>query len=99
MEKFSNYDILFNLMKKYKLANKEIEEILKIINSIYLHEEFQRRMTSEFLHHDKITLGEHIIEDTIVTYLLSKKHIDTPDFNLDIALKTSMLHDLYTLPW
>ena len=63
---------------------------------------FERRMTNEFLHHSDITLGEHIIEDTIMTYLLSqkylRKHLNT-NYRMDLALKISMLHDLYTIPW
>ena len=44
-----------------------------MIEIIYIHDEFQRRMTSEFKHHGEITLGAHILEDTVVNYLLSKK--------------------------
>ena len=53
-------------------------------------------MAKPFLHHSDITLGEHIIEVTIMTYFESKKH---KNINLDLALKIAMLHDLYTLPW
>lgn len=90
---------LFDLLNKYNLTNDEKEEFLNIVTSIYSHDEFQRRMTNEFLHHDKITLGEHILEDAIVTYLLSQKYKDNPNFNLVIATKIAMMHDLYTLPW
>lgn len=57
-------------------------------------------MTDEYYHHDKITLGEHILEDTIVTYLLSKKHKKNPKYNTNVASKIAMMHDLnmYPLP-
>lgn len=42
-------------------------------HNIFIHDEFQRRMNPEFPHHNKITLGEHILENTIVTCLLSQK--------------------------
>ena len=54
------------LLEKYKLSNIEKEELLSIIAFIYNHDEFQRRLTKDFLHHDTITLGEHIIEVTIM---------------------------------
>ena len=93
-----NNDIINKLYNKYDL-NKNDEEylnsiILPIINNI----NFKRRMTKDFLHHGCITLGEHIIEDTILTYVLSKKKIKT-NYRMDLAIKISMLHDLYTVPW
>ena len=69
-----------------------------MIKNIFLHDEFQRRCTNEFLHHGNTTLGEHLLEDTIITYLLlsteKEKSID-----MELALKISMMHDLYTIPW
>lgn len=94
-----NQDILMQLFDKYNLTNAEKEELLKIINYIFIHDEFQHRMTDEYYHHDKITLGEHILEDTIVTYLLSKKHKENPKYNTNVALKIAMMHDLYMYPW
>ena len=90
---------LFDLFKKYDLSIEDIDIILSICETIYSHDEFQRRMTDEFLHHDKVTLGMHILEDTIVTYILYKKHKFTSDFDLSIALKIAMMHDFYELPW
>ena len=90
------------IFDKYKLSSDEINEFMGIINPIYVHKEFQRRLTNEFLHHSDITLGEHIVEDAVVTYMLSKnylkKHIGV-NFDLDIAVTIAMLHDLYTVPW
>ena len=92
-------DILEMLFNKYKFSDEDRNKLLDVIGNIYNHSEFKRRMTSEFLHHGDITLGRHILEDTIKTYLLSKKYLDNDNFDLSIALKISMLHDLYTLPW
>ena len=85
------------ILKKYNISNDDKSNFLNIINPIVKHEEFQRRMTSEFLHHGNITLGEHIIEDAVVTYLLSKK--SKKNINLALAVKIAMLHDLYTVSW
>ncbi len=90
-----NYKKLDRLFNKYKLSREEINEIMKVIKPIFEHREFQKRMEKDFLHHSDITLGEHILEDTIVTYRLAKKK----KCNVELALKISMLHDLYTSPW
>ena len=87
------------LFQKYKIKEEEKELILKIIKPIIEHPEFQRRCTSKFLHHGSITLGEHILEDTIVTYKLSRKYLKNKNYNIDAALKIAMFHDLYTIPW
>lgn len=93
-------DNIFNtLIKKYQLNNKDRNYIKKIINPIYSHPEFQRRMTNEFFHHSDITLGEHLLEDTIMTYILVNKYFKRQEVNLPIALKIAMMHDLYTMPW
>lgn len=93
-----NYLKLNKLFDKYYLNLASRNEIKKIINPIFIHNEFQRRMTKEFMHHSNITLGEHILEDTIVTYLLLKKR-KKKQCRIDLALKIAMLHDLYTIPW
>ena len=92
-------NILDTLFDKYHFSDEDREFVLSIISDIYNHSEFQKRMSSEFLHHGNITLGRHILEDTIKTYMLSRKYISEDSFDLSIALKISMLHDLYTLPW
>lgn len=86
----------FNLCNKYNLTNAQKKEIYRIIKRILFHKEFQRRFEDDFMHHGNTSLSEHILEDTIVTYKLSKKK---SNINLDLALKISMMHDLYTLPW
>lgn len=95
----SNINTLNYLMDKYKLTRSQKEELFDIIKDIFYHDEFQRRMTEEYKHHDKLILGYHLLEDTIVTYLFSKKCIKDSNFDLNIALNISMLHDLYTSPW
>lgn len=98
MKNIPNHQILITLFKRYKLTNNEQEELLAIIINIYVHDEFQRRLTNEFPHHGKTTLGEHILKVTIVTYKHLKKR-PKKKAKLDIAVKIAMLHDLYTLPW
>ena len=95
-----NYLKLYTLFNKYHLSMDDKNYILKVIEPIFSHEEFQKRMTNLFPHHSDITLGEHILEDTIVTYLLLKKKMKKKKhYQLDLAIKISMLHDLYTIPW
>ena len=95
-----NKKIIKKIFDKYGLNGKDADKFMEIINPIYEHKEFQQRITKKFLHHGDITLGEHIIEDAVVTYLMGKdylmKHIG---FDLDIAVIIAMLHDLYTVPW
>ena len=95
----TNNKLIFSLLKKYELSNDEIEELVNVIESIYQHDEFQRRISKEFSHHDDITLGYHIIEVTILAYILSKRYSKNKEIDLNVALKIAMLHDLYTQPW
>lgn len=95
-----NKKILNNLLDKYSLTLEEKNELLGIIYPMFRHNEFQRRMSKEFLHHSDITLGSHIIEDSILTYLYSKKYMQKHEnYRLDLAVRIAFLHDLYTLPW
>lgn len=88
------------IITKYNLNSEEKIELLSIIRPIINHSEFKRRMTSEFLHHSDITLGEHIIEDAVVTYKLCKnKNKKKEKVNTRLAVIISMFHDLYTNPW
>lgn len=83
------------LLNKY-LHEDEKLEFLEIVKPIFLSEEFKRRCTKEFPHHDNFTLGEHILEVAMFTYLECKKRTD---INLETAVMIAMMHDLYTLPW
>ena len=90
---------LYNLLNKYNLNDDEKHEFINIIYQILVHDEFQRRMTTEFIHHGtSITLGEHIIKDAIMTYLFVKNSKEKY-LNLRLAVTIAMLHDLYTVPW
>ena len=81
---------------------KEQEEFLSIVKDIVLHKEFERRCTEEFYHHGTVTLGQHIIKDTLLTYRMVKiykiKH-PLSKIELEDALLISLFHDLYTEPW
>ena len=96
MEKENNRDILNKIISKYDLEVKERNYLKKLINPIIIHPEFQRRMTKEFPHHGDISLGEHIIEDSIVTYKLAKLK---NNIRMDLAIRIAMFHDLYTINW
>lgn len=98
----NNIDKLNSILKICKINEKEKDEILSIIMPIFMHEEFQKRMTNSFMHHGTTTLGEHILYDTVLTYKLSKKYIrrhPNKKYNLEYALKISMMHDLYTIQY
>ena len=95
-------DIIKKICDKYKMTGDDTNYFMEIIKPIYKHKEFQRRLTNVFLHHSDITLGEHIIEDAVVTYLLSKKYMakhSSVHYDVVVAVRIAMLHDLYTLPW
>ncbi len=96
----NNLEQLYEIMNNYKLTKEEQKEFLELIINIFKHSEFQLRMGNEFLHHGNITLGYHILQDTVVTYLLCKKKIKKgATVDVGLAVHISMMHDLYTLPW
>lgn len=92
-----NFDLIYNLFDKYKLSNDDRNLLLKIIKPILNHEEFQKRFTDVFLHHNKVTLGEHIIEVAIETFIISKRQ--KTNIDLELALNIAMMHDLYSTSW
>ena len=95
-----NKETLNSLMLKYGLSKDERKEFFKIIYKIFRHKEFQRRMTSEFNHHNDITLGYHVLEVALCTYKTCKKKIKKGiKVNTNVAVKIAMLHDFYELPW
>ncbi len=83
------------IIDKYIKDENDKNDFYNIINPIVSHNEFQRRLTTEFLHHSDITLGEHIIEDAVLTYKYCKKK----NINVEVGVKIAMFHDLYTIPW
>ncbi len=94
----NNFDIE-KIYNKYHLTEEEKREIDIIIKDIYSHTEFIKRCEKPFYHHDRVTLGQHIIEDAIMTYILSRKYKNKNNYDISIALKIAMFHDLYTEPW
>jgi hypothetical protein len=90
--------IVESIYNKYNILDSDAFIISNVINEFIGHPEFKRRMSNEFLHHDKTTLGYHILEDTVVTYKLCKKK-NLSDKETTIALKIAMMHDLYVSPW
>ena len=89
--------IFVRLCLNNNLSKSEQKEIFSYIKKIMYHKEFQKRSTVMFLHHGNTTLGEHILEDTVLTYKQCKK--SNKKIDLELALKIAMMHDLYTLPW
>ena len=93
-------DKLDEIIKQYDLDDCEKEYLINLIYPIYCHMEFQKRLTDEYLHHGDITLGEHILKDTIKTYFLcQRKNKKKNKVDTSLSIKISMLHDLYTSPW
>ena len=93
----SNKEILDRLYYKYSLNKSDQDYLNTLIFPIIDNSNFKVRMTNEFMHHGKITLGEHILEDTIKTYVLLKKK--KTKYQSDLAIKIALFHDLYTIPW
>ena len=94
--------VVSDLFHKYHLSISDEKYLKSIILPIINNPNFEERLSNNFLHHSDITLGEHIIEDTIVTYLLSKKYLNKKkdsNYRLDLALEIALFHDLYTIPW
>ena len=91
-------DIFNKMCSKYNLSIEDKKYLEKIVLPIISNSNFVERTTNKFPHHGSITLGEHILEDTIVTYLLSKKK-KSKNYSIELAIKIALLHDLYTIPW
>ncbi len=94
-----NKKLLDDLLNTFSLTEQEKKEFLEIALPIIEHKEFQKRMSAEeFPHHAKISLGEHIISDAIVTYKLAKKK-NWERKKQARAIIIALFHDLYELPW
>ena len=89
--------------KQYKLSNYDTKRLWKIIEPIATHEEFAKRCSDPYFHHDIKTLGDHILCDAIVTYKLAtklkRKNHALKSINIELAVVIAMFHDLYELPW
>ena len=92
----------FNLNKfleKNNLSEDDKLFLLSIINDIYSHPEFQKRLDSKnYPHHSSISLGEHILNDAIVAYKIAKNK-NYSYSNLKLIILIAMFHDLYEFPW
>lgn len=100
--KSNNTKLLIMLLNRYHIKGNEKKELVNIIKPIYLHPEFQKRFESSFPHHGSVTVAEHLIEDTIKTYLLSKIYImkkKNKNYDIKSAIYIAIFHDLYTVPW
>ena len=89
----------YELYKKYaifyKLDKDEVKELWDIIEPIASSKEFTTRCSDPFFHHDKVTLGEHLLCGTIVTYKLAKRKKK----NIKLACLIAIFHDMYEIPW
>lgn len=86
----------------HKLTNYEKRKLWGIIAPICTHSEFIKRCKPPFFHHDLITLGDHIIADTVLTYKMIckfEKKSSTRLINKKVAVYIAMFHDLYEKPW
>ena len=106
-------DILEKLFVKYNLNENDKEYFISIVKDIIEHDEFIKRTQGNYLHHEKIYLGEHILNDAVVTYILGKKivvelmkkhsltmeNVEKNLYDPKTAIIIAMFHDLYTLPW
>lgn len=96
---YQKYHIIANY---YKLSNSDQKKLWKMIFPICNHEEFIKRCKPPYFHHGTITLSDHILADTILTYKLAnriKKENLRYNFSIKIAVYIAMFHDLYELPW
>lgn len=90
------------ILDRYKIEENDREELLSIMKPILVHPEFQNRFRNDFPHHGTISVSEHMIEDAIKTYLLSKIYImkkNNNNYNWKEAVYIALFHDLYTVPW
>ena len=89
--------------KQYKLSNYDTKRLWKIIEPIATHEEFAKRCSDPYFHHDIKTLGDHILCDAIVTYKLATKlkriNLALISINIELEVAIAIFHDIYELTW
>lgn len=100
MKEFTNNKKLVNnILHKYNISQDEQDFFWQIIEPIFRHSEFQKRMKATlFPHHDNISLGHHIISDAIYTLHLGLKKKLTKQ-KIKLAVIIAMFHDLYEKAW
>lgn len=87
------------ILWKYNI-NKDNQKVFwQIIDPIFNHPEFQKRMNASiFPHHDNISLGVHIISDAVYTLNLGlKQKLNKKQIKLAVII--AMFHDLYEKTW
>ena len=87
------------ILWKYNI-NKDNQKVFwQIIDPIFNHPEFQKRMNASiFQHHDNISLGVHIISDAVYTLNLGlKQKLNKKQIKLAVII--AMFHDLYEKTW
>ncbi len=92
---------IMNLLESYHFSSKDVNNFFDIIRPIFYHEEFLKRMNfEEFPHHNKTSLGEHIIKNSVLTYVICEKYKKLgANVKTDLAVKISMMHDLYEISY
>ena len=91
-------NMIDELCTRYNLDDYERNEFISIVKNIYGHYEFKKRAKKSFKHHGNTTLSEHLLEDAIKTYKMSKM-VKAEDYDISVAVTIAMLHDMYVLPW
>ncbi len=88
------------LLNKADLSKKEKKEFLTIVFPIIFHPEFIKRCNPTlYPHHAQVSLGEHLLNDAIITYKLIKNNKKYEQAELRLAVLIAMFHDFYELPW
>ena len=98
----NNINMINGIFDKYNIYEEDRKELIDIIMPIMKHPEFQKRLGDDFPHHGKVSVGEHVIEDAIKTYLLSKIYLSKKrkkKYDIKTAVYIALFHDLYTVPW
>ena len=90
-----------DLVNMHGFSLEDKEKFLSLIKPIVLHKEFMKRYNAQkYPHHGEVSLGKHIIEDAIITYLLVKaKNEHNREIDFRNAVLIAMFHDLYEKPW
>ncbi|MBR3198746.1 MAG: HD family phosphohydrolase [Bacilli bacterium] len=78
-----------DITKRILYDSKYLDIVYPIINS----SEFKRRQ--DWVHHENVTLGEHLLIVSYMSYLICKKR----KLNYRDAAIGGLLHDFYNEPW
>lgn len=93
-------DDIEELINKYGYTEEEKKEFFSFIIPIISHEEFIKRYDAKnYPHHGNVSLGYHILNDAVLTYIMIKRKEKYKKVNIKLAVIIAMFHDLYELPW